>query len=60
GWVRNLRKGQVEVVAEGDERAWQSFLDQLRSGHLGRNIEKLEVAEEVSGEALEGFEIRFS
>jgi len=50
----------VEVVAEGDERAWQSFLDQLRSGHLGRNIEKLEVAEEVSGEALEGFEIRFS
>ncbi len=32
GWVRNLPTGEVEIVAEGEDGALESFLEEVRRG----------------------------
>jgi acylphosphatase len=32
GWVRNLRDGRVEIVAEGNEKNIKDFLDAIKKG----------------------------
>jgi acylphosphatase len=36
GWVRNLRDGRVEFIAEGSRAGLESLLSQLRRGSPGR------------------------
>jgi acylphosphatase len=58
GWVRNLRDGKVEVVAEGEEGALKDFLDKV-SRHFSRYIQDTDVEwQEAAGE-FKDFEIRF-
>lgn len=59
GWVRNLRDGRVEVVAEGGEEALQRFLEQIRTGPMCNFIQRAEVLwNNATGEFSE-FEIRY-
>lgn len=46
GWVRNLRDGRVELVAEGNQAALMDFLAIVRRGPSGSNV--TEVSEEWS------------
>jgi acylphosphatase len=51
GYVRNMTNGTVEVVAEGQERELQEFLQALRQSSLGPNILDVEVTwPEASGQ----------
>jgi acylphosphatase len=51
GWVRNLHDNRVEVVAEGSKEAIETFLDRIRSGHLGPHIKKCDCSwEKPTGE----------
>lgn len=59
GWVKNLRDGSVEVVAEGKEENLQAFLKKLREGYLGKNISHIEEKEEPYTGAFNSFEITF-
>lgn len=43
GWVKNLRDGRVEIVAEAEEKPLQDFLDRIQ-GHFGRYITGAEIA----------------
>jgi len=43
GWVRNLRGGQVEVLATGEEASIGSFLASLRSGPPMSHVTDVEV-----------------
>jgi acylphosphatase len=58
GWVKNLRDGQVEVVAEAEEEALKNFLEHIRhyfSSYIrGTDIQWLP----ATGE-FKGFEIAF-
>ena len=57
GYVKNLRDGTVELIAEGDQGEVANFLDQLQ-GAMGDNIEKMEVTD-FKPTGYEGFEIQF-
>ena len=58
GYVRNLRDGRVELVAEGAEQEVTAFLEAVRVSQLGSHIRNADVNwGEGTGE-LRGFEIR--
>jgi len=59
GWVKNLRDGRVEVVAEGDEKALQQFLDHIRNGPMRNFIQRAEVMWNNATEEFADFEIRY-
>jgi acylphosphatase len=51
GWVRNLRDGRVEVLAEGEKDSLEGLLSRLRQGPPLANVQDIEVDwEEYSGE----------
>jgi len=51
GWVRNLRDGRVEVLAEGKEEDIKKLIDWCYHGPTMANVKDLEVEKtEVTGE----------
>jgi acylphosphatase len=58
GYVRNLRDGRVELVAEGEPAELDKFLAAI-SVAMGRYIHATEQTKSPSIEGLEGFDIRF-
>ncbi len=57
GWVRNLRDGRVEVLAEGKEGALEELLVRIREGSSGASVEKVDVVWEKYVGDLNGFKI---
>ena len=57
GYVRNLRNGSVELVAEGNGEVIARFLQTLRERMSGY-IEREEAAESLEMGLIGGFEIR--
>jgi len=46
GWVRNLKDGRVEVVAEGEVKAINDFIGFLKNGPPEARVDSLNVVEE--------------
>ena len=59
GWVKNLRGGRVELVAEGEEENVQHFLDSIRAGAMKNFIHQVEISWSVASETFSDFEIRY-
>jgi len=59
GWVKNLRDGRVELVAEGEEEVLKEFLGFIRTGPMRNFIRKAEVLWDASTNQFEDFEIRY-
>lgn len=58
GFVRNLRDGRVEVVAEGTESELRALLDEIRA-RLGQYIrDQTQTADPASGE-WDDFAVRY-
>jgi acylphosphatase len=58
GWVKNLRDGRVEVVAESEEKVLKEFLTRL-SQYFSRYIQDVDITwQEPTGE-FKDFGIRF-
>jgi acylphosphatase len=43
GWVRNLKDGRVEIVAEGERKNLQEFIKNIKAGPALAKVEKIEV-----------------
>ena len=51
GWVRNLRDGRVELVAEGSRPALEGLLTQVRQGPRAGRVDRVdETWEQPTGE----------
>ena len=51
GWVRNLKDGRVEVMAEGDEEKVEDLISQLKQGPSLARVENVDVDwEDYKGE----------
>lgn len=59
GWVKNLRGGQVELVAEGDEPVLERFLRALRAGPMKNFIQNVEISWGHASDTFHEFEIRY-
>ena len=59
GWVKNLRDGRVELVAEADQAALERFLDAIRFGSMKNFITQVEISWSNATETFDEFEIRY-
>lgn len=46
GWVRNLKDGRVEVVAEGSEERINHLIEFLKKGPAGAKVVNVEIEKE--------------
>ncbi len=58
GWVRNLPSGEVEILAQGEEKAIRELIDWCHQGPPAAKVTKVEVEWEEQGKSLEDFLIR--
>jgi acylphosphatase len=59
GWVKNLRDGRVELVAEADEKILAQFLNEIRTGPMRNFIKDTEVTWGTATNEFDEFEIRY-
>ena len=59
GWIKNLRDGRVEMVAQGDEQALEQFLQAIRTGPMANFIKDVEIVWGPPTELFKDFEIRY-
>ena len=59
GYVRNLRNGQVEIVAEGQESDLDYFIGYLRRGPPSARVTDLKVTENPYSDKYRNFRVRF-
>jgi acylphosphatase len=57
GWVKNLRTGQVEAVAQGPSPAVDALIAWCRRGPPLAEVTGLDVREEPTGDGLHGFAV---
>lgn len=59
GWVKNLRDGRVEVVAEAEEATLERFLEAIRTGSMKNFIKQVELSWSDASDTFDEFEIRY-
>ena len=59
GWVRNLRDGRVEAVAEGERADVERFLDFLRHGPRAARVSDVQASWEPASDEFRRFDVRF-
>jgi acylphosphatase len=58
GWVRNLKDGRVEMVAQGEEAQLQALLVWCKRGPELARVKNLDVQWSPTLESLQGFSAR--
>ena len=59
GWVKNLRDGRVEIIAEADEDLLKRFLNALQHGAMKNFITRTEISWGTASDTFDAFEIRY-
>lgn len=60
GWVRNLRDGRVEIMAEGDDEAMIAFLQSCEQGPPLAAVAHVDAFEAEGERHVKGFTKRFT
>ncbi len=59
GWVRNMRNGNVEVVAEGPEDRVRQLVDWCRRGPSAARVDRVEEDREAHRGEFDDFSVTF-
>ena len=60
GFVRNLASGEVEVVAQADEKSMKEFIKLLKKGPSGAIVRGVEIDDNPGiDETFTGFSVRY-
>ena len=59
GWVKNLRDGRVEVMAEAEAEKLERFLDEIKAGPLKYYIRNADVNWQEFKDEFGAFEVKF-
>ena len=59
GWVKNLKDGRVEVIAEADETKLEVFLEAVQYGSMKNFIKGIELSWSNATDTFDEFEIRY-
>jgi acylphosphatase len=59
GWVRNVRDGSVEIVAEGEKETLEKLLDWCSHGPISASVSKLEHEWLDNKDEFQDFRIRY-
>ena len=59
GWVKNLRDGRVELIAEAEEDALAQFLDAIQTGPMKKFIQRADISWGDASGTFDEFEIRY-
>ena len=59
GWVKNLRSGQVELVAEAEQDVLKRFLEAIRAGSMKNFISQVDVTWSNASETFDEFSVRY-
>ena len=59
GWVKNLRDGRVELLAEAEQETLERFLNTVRTGPMKNFISQVEVSWSNASDTFDEFEIRY-
>lgn len=59
GWVRNLQDGRVEILADGDGMALDTFVDRCREGPTLAEVARIDAMPAERGN-VKGFTKRFT
>ena len=59
GWVKNLRDGRVELVAEANQGTLEQLLNDIRTGSMKNFITQVELSWSNASETFDEFEIRY-
>jgi len=60
GWVRNLRDGRVEVVAEGAHEELNRLLVELRKGPISADVQDVNYEIEEGRGEFDAFRVRYT
>ncbi len=60
GYVKNLSNGNVEIVAEGEDKMMEKFVAMCRKGPLMAFVKGTEIKEELPTNEFDSFDIRHS
>lgn len=58
GWVRNLRDGRVEIIAEGDRAVLDALEVEIRRGPPASRVERIHAAREPATGEFSGFRLQ--
>ncbi len=58
GWVRNIKDGSVEIIAEGEKEKIKEFTEWIKKSPGSSVVKKIDIKEEKTKEKFSGFSIR--